>query len=234
MGGRYWLWLGARLLVAVVIVAWAMSYMGSGSSEKEFHKTLEALKQVHSFRMSMTASQGATQQNEMHWEVDCQRDILHHQWHLVDSSTDPPTDLNQEEIFVAGQGYERQKDGSWAHPQGYGGMGSTKAMCRNLAQGNDTNLLPQIATMIRRGILQAGEKKAINGVSCREWLVTLKGGTTGLEHDKVCIGLDDHLPYEMSVDWQNSHTSISDYNAPIQFDVPDATVQPASAASQTN
>jgi hypothetical protein len=234
MDGRYWLWLGARLLVAVAIVAWAMSYMGSGSAEKEFQKTLEALKQVHSFRVSMTASQAATQQNEMHWEVDCQRDILHHQWHLVDSSTEPPTDMTLEEIFVNGQEYTRHKDGSWGRPQNPGEVRSTKGMCRNLAQGADTNLLPEIAAMIKRGILQGGEKKTINGVPCREWLVTMKGGTTGLEHDKICIGLDDHLPYEMSVDWQNSRTLISDYNSAIQFDVPEAVVQPASATSESN
>jgi hypothetical protein len=233
MGGRYWLWLGARLLVAVTIVAWAMSYMGTGSAEKEFQKTLEAMKQVHSFRVSMT-NQFATQQNEMHWEVDCQRDILHHQWHLVDSSADPAIDMNQEEIFVAGQEYQRQKDGSWAHLTSYGGVRSAKSMCRSLTQGTDSFLLPEIATMIKRGILQKGDKKAINNVPCREWLVTMKGGSSGLEHDKICIGLDDHLPYEMTVDWQNSRTLISDYNAAIEFNVPEAAVQPASAMSESN
>lgn len=60
MDGRYWIWLGARLLAGVVIVAWALSYLKDGSSEKEFQKTLEAMKQVHSFRLSSTANR-ATQ-----------------------------------------------------------------------------------------------------------------------------------------------------------------------------
>jgi len=233
MDGRYWLWLGARLLVGVAIVGWAMSYMGSGNSEKEFQKTLDAMKEVHTFRVATTASQAPTQQSDMLWEVDCQRDILHHTLHLVDSSNDPPTDMNQEQIYVSGIQYDRQRDGSWAHPQNAAGYQSTRGLCSTLSQGNDINLLPQIATMIRRGILQKGDTKTVNGVQCREWLVTMKGGT-GLEHDKICLGLNDHLPYEMSVDWQNSHTLISDYNAPLQFDVPETAVQPASNTTESN
>jgi hypothetical protein len=83
--------------------------------------------------------------------------------------------------------------------------------------------------MIQRGILQKGDKKTVNGVRCREWLVTMKGGFSGLEHDTICLGLDDHLPYELSVDFENSHTSFSDYNTAITFDLPEAAVQPASA-----
>ena len=88
--------------------------------------------------------------------------------------------------------------------------------------------------MIKRGILQKGDKKTVNGVRCREWLVTMKGGFSGLEHDTVCLGLDDHLPYDLTVDWEHSHYSFSDYNAPINIEVPEAAVQPASTASQSN
>jgi hypothetical protein len=98
----------------------------------------------------------------------------------------------------------------------------------------DSNLLPQIATMIKRGLLQKGDKKTVNGVRCREWLVTMKGGTRGLEHDTVCLGLEDHLPYEMTVDWENSRTSFSDYNGTIQFDGPEAALQPASNRAGSN
>jgi hypothetical protein len=59
----------------------------------------------------------------------------------------------------------------------------------------------------------------------------MKGGRTGLEHDTVCLGLDDHLPYELTVDWENSRSTFSDYNAPVPFDLPEAAVQPASATN---
>ena len=229
MGDRYWLWMGARLLVAVAIVAWAASYLGTGSGEKEFQKTLDAMKQVHSFRVAYSATP-YTQHNEMLWEVDCNRDLVHHQEHLVESSTNPPTEMNRDEVLVAGREYIRQSDGSWA-PARYAYQGTTaRWFCGSLAQGTDSNLLPQISSMIKRGILQKGDKKTVNGVRCREWLVTMKGGTSGLEHDTVCLGLEDHLPYEMTVDWEHSRSSYSDYNVPLQIDVPETALQPASTS----
>lgn len=232
MDNKYWLWVIVRLAVGVAIVAWAASYLGTGSSEKEFQKTLDAMKQVHSFRVAYTSTPG-TQHNDMLWEVDCARDILHQQTHFVDTRTDPPQDFNQNQLFVAGRAYNRKDDGSWA-PGFAGGGGSAKRYCSNLSQGTESSLLPQIGTMIKRGILQKGDKKIVNGVRCREWLVTMKGGFSGLEHDTVCLGLADHLPYEMTVDWQHSRASFSDYNAAIQFDAPDAVLQPASASAGSN
>lgn len=230
MRDRYWLWMGARLLMAVVIVGWAASYLGSGSGEKEFQKTLDAMKQVHSFRASMSANPG-TQHNDIQSEVDCGRDIMHQQWHFADASQDPSAELIRDEVGVAGRVYFRQSDGSWAPPRYAAGNLSAKLVCSELAQGAETHLLPQIATMIKRGVLQKGDKKTVNGVRCREWLVTMKGGFSGLEHDTVCLGLEDHLPYEMTVDWEHSRTTFSDYNAPIEIEVPEAALQPASADS---
>jgi hypothetical protein len=232
MDNRYWFWVLVRLGVGVAIVAWAASYLGPGGGEKELQKTVDAMKRVHSFRVAFTATPG-TQHNEMLWEVDCNRDILHYQWHFVDTSTGPPHELNQNQIFVAGREFDHQSDGSWAQPR-YGMGRTAKWYCSNLAQGSDSNLLPQIATMIKRGILQKGDKKTVNGVRCREWLVTMKGGASGLEHDTVCVGLQDHLPYELTVDWEHSRSSFSDYNSPIEFDVPEAVLQPASASTGSN
>jgi len=232
MGDRYWLWVVVRLAVGVAIVAWAASYLGSGSGEKEFQKTVDAMKQVHSFRVASSSSTD-NQHHEMLWEVDCNRDIIHHQMHLVVSGTDPAQELNQDQIFVQGREYDRQQDGSWAQPR-YGGGGSSRQYCNNLAQGLDSGILPQVATMIRRGILQKGDKKIVNGVRCREWLVTMKGGFSGLEHDTICLGLNDHLPYELTVDWEKGRWSFSDYNSAIRFDLPEAALQPANATPGSN
>lgn len=235
MGGRYWAWLIARLAVAVGLFAWAFSYVGGhGSGEKEFQKTLDAMKQVHSFRVSTVANPRSTQHSELLWEVDCQRDLLHFQWHLRDTSVDPAAEVNEDQLYVSGKEYDHQGDGSWAPPKYPGGIKSAQGYCRNLQQGTDSNVLPRVATMIQRGVLQKGDKKTVNGVRCREWLVTMKGGFSGLEHDTICLGLADHLPYELKVDFENSHTSFSDYNTAIQFDVPDAAVQPVSATGESN
>jgi hypothetical protein len=233
MGGRYWVWLGVRLLVAVAIVAWAASYMGSGSAEKEFQKTLDAMKQVRSFRMATSATP-YTQHNDILWEIDCNRNVVHHQEHYVNTCTNPPdctqqSDFSQEELDWAVYSYVRKADGTWA-ASGHLASNRTQYVCGHLKEGTDSNLLPPVATMIRRGILQKGDKKTVNGVRCREWLVTMKGGTNGLEHDTLCLGLDDHLPYEMTVDWAHSRTSFSDYNTAIQFDLPQEVLKATSAS----
>ncbi|HUA15477.1 MAG TPA: hypothetical protein VMG31_09275 [Verrucomicrobiae bacterium] len=229
MGDRYWLWVVVRLMIGVAIVGWAFSYLGTGSGEKEFQKSLDAMKQVRSFRATFAANP-ATQEHEMLWEVDCARDIVHWKEHFADTGRNPPAELDRDEVFIGGRDFHRASDGSWTQ-QGSPYMTTTAHWyCTNLAQGTDTNVLPRIATMIKRGILQKGDKKTVNGVRCREWLVTLKGGTSGLEHDTVCLGLDDHLPYELTVDWEHSRSSFSDYNTSIQFDLPEAALQPTATA----
>lgn len=232
MGDRYWFWVVVRLGVGVAIVTWAASYLGPGGGEKEFQKTLDAMKQVHSFRVAVTATPG-TQHNEMLWEVDCNRDLLHYQWHFTDSSR-PEAGIARDEVHVANQEFDRESDGSWSKPKYAVGGRSAKWYCGMLARGADGYLLPQIGTMIQRGILQKGDKKTVNGVRCREWLVTMRGAPNGLEHDTVCLGLQDHLPYELTLDWQSSRSSFSDYNSPIQFDLPEAALQPATATTGSN
>src|SRR5947209_11013492 len=171
MEDRYYLWIAARLVVGVAIVAWAASYLGSGSGEKEFQKTLEAMKKVHSFRMVYTANNDA-QQNDSLWEVDCDHNVLHHHLHLLIKNPNVSTpELNQDDTSVAGKEYGRKDDETWV-PWKYGmGGPSATAYCRRLAEGEDSGLLPQIATMIKRGIIQKGDKKAVNGVRCREWKI---------------------------------------------------------------
>jgi hypothetical protein len=230
MGDRYWLWVGARLLVALAVMAWALSYLGTGSGEKEFQKTLDAMKQVHSFRVAYSASP-PNQHNELLYEVDCNRDAVHELFDYIQISANPPSELKQDKMMVAGREYDRQNDGTWSKPLYSASGGSAKGYCGRLAQGTDSNLLPQIATMIKRGIIQKGDKKTVNGVRCREWMVAMRGAPSGLEHDTVCIGLEDHLPYEMTVDWAHSRSSFSDYNTAIPLDLPEAAVQAASATN---
>jgi hypothetical protein len=235
MEGRYWAWLGVRLLIGAILVGWAFSYLnpGGGSAEKEFQRTLDALKQVHSVRIASAADQVPTQHMDSLWEISCGQDAYHYKWHVVDTGASNGGEINRDEMHVGNLVYDHQSDDSWL-PNGYGNSGSSPSiLCRRLAEGSDTGLMPAIATMIKRGILQKGDKKTVSGVRCREWHVTLKG-PTGLEHDTVCLGVDDHLPYEVTVDWQHSRTVYSDYNSPLQLALPEAAVQPASAATSSN
>ena len=157
----------------------------------------------------------------MLWEVDCNRNILHHQSHCVRHQS-RSSGGNDRGRAVRG-GLAIRPAERW-HVGGSRTRGTEDNRAERVLQqprpGNGHNLLPQIATMIKRGILQKGDKKTVNGVRCREWLVTMKGGPSGLEHDTVCLGLDDHLPYEMTVDWEASRSTFSDYNAPLNLTCP--------------
>lgn len=229
MDGRYWAWLGVRLIVGVILVGWAFSYLspGSGSAEKEFQRTLDALKQVHSVRVANTSVQSATQNTEMLWEVSCEQDAYRYKWHAVGNGGE----ITRDEMHVGNLEYDHQSDDSWALGKYGSGEPRPKALCSRITEG-DAIMMPAIATMIKRGILQKGDNKTVGGVRCREWHVTLKGGG-GLEHDTVCLGVDDHLPYELTVPWQNSHTLYSDYNS-LPLTLPEAAVQPASASTSSN
>lgn len=220
-----------RLVVLGVIVGGAAMYMGTGSGEKEFQKTLDAMKKVHSLHATVESTPMQNMHNDKSWDFDCGRDLVHYQGHLVANGGDNPHDITEDQFTVHGHDFSMQVDGSWAPLKYDYSLRTAKAVCANLAQGTDTKMLPAIATMIKRGIIQKGDKKTVNGVQCREWLVAMKGGRTGMEHDTVCIGLDDHLPYELTVDWENSRSTFSDYNAPIPFEVPEAVLQPASATN---
>jgi hypothetical protein len=241
--GRYWLWLGARLIVGVVIVGWAASYLiPGGSGEKEFQKSLDAMKQVRTAHIATVVDLRPTQYVEMSWDLVCARDAYHYRFDLTRSGQASGGEANpeqtndheitQDEVHVGSTSYLHQSDDSWR--KRYSGGLTANAVCQTLAQGTDSKLLPDIATMIKRRILDKGDKKTVNGVRCREWKVIMRGGPRGLEHDTVCLGLDDHLPYEMTVDWQGSHTLYSDYNSSLQLDLPAAIVRPANDNSTAN
>jgi hypothetical protein len=235
VNSRHWLWLGARLVVALAMVGWAASYLfPGGSGEKEFQRSLDAMKQVRSVRVVTAADATPTQHIEMSWELVCAQNALHYKWHLMESDPDKAADISQEELHVGNVSYEHTQDDSWKPGISAIGSANPSGICRMLAEGAESRVLPDLATMIKRAIIQKGGKKSVNGVRCREWKVTMKGGPGGLEHDTVCLGLDDHLPYEMTGDWQHSRTTYSDYNASFQLELPAALLQSASAASRSN
>jgi hypothetical protein len=232
---RYWWWLGARLVVALAIVGWAVSYLfPGGNGEKEFQRSLDAIKQVRSVRVATIADATPTEHIEMSWELVCAQNALHYKWHLVESDPDKAADISQEEIHVGNVSYEHTADDSWKPGISAIGSANPKGICRMLAQGAESRVLPDFATLIKRAIIQKGDKKSVNGTRCREWKVTMKGGPGGLEHDTVCLGLDDHLPYEMTGDWQHSRTTYSDYNTSFQLDLPVALLHSTSATSNSD
>jgi len=70
MGNRNMAGIGMRLVVVAVIVGGAAMYMGKGSGEKEFQKSLDAMKQVRSYRTVFSEIPAQNAHNDKTWDVD--------------------------------------------------------------------------------------------------------------------------------------------------------------------
>ena len=222
------LWIAALLLAAGVVFWGVGQAVNPSSGDKEFQKTLQAMEQVKSFRGAYTDS---TSHAERLWEVDCNRVIVHQ--HSRDSQVDSESALRMEadELLVGDQRYTHDSNGTWENLGYAGDRYSAKWYCENIARGTVRDLLPDLRTMLSHAMTEKGDKKTVNGVRCREWKFAIRTPLSA-QGGSVCIGTDDHLPYEMTMD--GGHYTYSDYNRAIQFDVPEAVLQPASSTGGSN
>jgi len=230
MGNRRGLWIGTCLMLAAGIFWGVGQAVGPSSGDTELRKTLEALKQVKTFRGAYIAS-ASSSHSERIWEVDCNRVIVHQQSHDSQSNTESPFDMKEEEFLVDDQRYIRDSNGSWENAGYAGDRDTAKWYCQSLAGGSAGELLPDVSIMLSHAIMHKGDKKTVNGTHCREWkfeIVTALSSRPG----SVCLGVDDHLPYEMTMD--GGRYSYSDYNRPIPLDAPQAAVQPARLPEESN
>lgn len=232
MGNRRGLWIGATLLAAGVIF-WAVGQaVNPSSGDTEFQKTLESMEQVKSFRGAYIESASSGQHSERLWEVDCNRVIVHEQSHDSQANPDSPFDMKEDQLLVGDQRYTRTNDGSWQNDGYAGDRSSAKWYCNNIARGTVRDLLPDLRTLISHAMTEKGDKKTVNGVRCREWKFAVRTALSA-QQGSLCIGLDDHLPYAMTTESGGQYT-YSDYNRPIQIEVPEAVVQPASSTDGSN
>jgi hypothetical protein len=226
MGNK--IWIGAAVLVAGLIFWGVGQAVNPSSGDTEFQKTLEALKQVKSFRGSYNQSVSHT---ERLWEVDCNRVIVHQQSNDAQSGADAAFAMREDELLVGDQRFTHASDGSWTNDGYAGDRGSAKWYCDNMARATVSDLLPDIRTILRHALFEKGDKKTVNGVQCRMWKFAVRSATLA-QQGSMCVGVDDHLPYEMITD--GGHYSYSDYNRPIQFEAPDAVLQATSASGGSN
>jgi hypothetical protein len=239
MENRSWLWIGAAVLVAGAVFWGVGQSVGPSNGDVEFQKTLESMKQVKSFRGAYIEAASSVLHSQRLWEVDCNRVIVHQQSLSSQSgssqsgdsqsNSDSPFEMKHDELLVGEHVYTRDRDGSWENAGDAGPTYSAKWYCDNLAQGTIRDLLPDILTMTRHAVIGKGDKKTVNGVRCREWNFVMRSAVNG-QQGSVCIGVDDHLPYEMTMEG-GGHFTYSDYNRPIQIEAPEAVLQSASSTS---
>jgi len=231
MGSRFF-WMG--LIVLAGIFLWGMSYvMAPNGGDVEFQKMLEATEKVKSFRGSYVGKLPTTGQHAQKlWEVDCNQSIVHKQYQ--ESPTGSDSLEMKEDAFMVGsdQKFTRTSDGSWEKTQYKAKQFSASWYCDNIAQGTIRDLLPDIRRMLRSATFAKGDKKTVNGVRCQDWEFAMHSATSG-QKGTLCIGLEDHLPYEMTVDNVDRY-SYSDYNQPLQFDAPYEVLHAASSTEGSN
>jgi hypothetical protein len=225
MGNR-WLWIA----IGVIGIAgyWGVGYvMAPNGGDAEFQQMLASMQQVKSFRGTYIDSP-STQHLGRLWEVDCNRGILHQQSQdYSQASATSPFAIQDDKLLIGSdQMYTRGSDGSWEKHEYKAKVYSASWYCDNIAQGTIRDLMPDVRRMLRSAMIGKGDKKTVNGVRCQEWQFTMKSSTSG-EKGSVCVGLEDHLPYEMIV--EGAQYSYSDYNRPIQFDAPESVLQAASS-----
>lgn len=218
-------------IVLMVVLAglcfWGVGYVVTpNGGDAEFQKMLEATEHVKSFRGAYLDSIASAGPSEKLWEVDCTRSIVHKRSQTAATSASP-VDVKEDQLSVGIDRYNHESDGSWVETADKHVMYSGQWYCDNLAQGTLRDLLPDFRAMLRNAMIGKADKKTVNGVRCQEWQFAMKSRTSA-EHGTVCIGLEDHLPYEMTTE-SGGHYSYSDYNQPMRFEAPESILQSASS-----
>lgn len=221
-------WIAALLLIAGLFFWGVRSLFGPNGGDAEFQKMLEATQHVKTFRGVYVDTAASAQHAEKLWEVDCTRGIVHKRSQTSPTSANPP-EVTEDQLLVGLDRYTHHSDGSWTKINDNHVIYSGQWYCDNLAQGTLRDLLPDARSMLRNAMIGKADKKTVNGVRCQDWQFAMKSSTSGV-HGTVCIGLADHLPYEMTTD-SGGHYSYSDFNQPIPFDAPDSILQTASTGS---
>jgi hypothetical protein len=220
---RFWTWLLARLLAVAVILGLALWYRMPDSGQREFRRSMEALKRVNSLHYAMVQDQ-PMQHFEMEGDLVCPDDSFREATHIILRQPHNQGTLDTEVRRIDGKPYAHMNSGMWAVD--YQNGRSPRVTCPQLVSDAGIPVLPNLDEMVRRGIITKGDKKTINGEVCREWQVTLRRvpgpllprSPEELEHRTLCLGADDHLPREMS-GGDSEHWTYA-FNTPANIDKP--------------
>lgn len=218
-------WIGGLLLAGAFI--WGAIYvLTPENGDAEFQKAMEATEKVKSFRGLYVGSSQTSQHAERLWEVDCNRVIFHKRSQESQAGSDS-MEVKEDFLMVGSDlKYTRNSDGSWYKSKYEPKLYSGSWYCDNIAQGTVRDVLPDFRAMIRSASFGKADKKTVNGVRCQDWNFKMHSANSG-QKGTMCIGLDDHLPYEMTVEDAGRYT-YTDYNRPLQIEAPQEVLQSAS------
>jgi hypothetical protein len=222
---RFWTWLVARLAVAILLLGWILSALFlPGSGKKELQRSLDALKKVNSFHYNMVAAV-SSQKTDEEADLVCSDDSFHRKIHIERTNTPTPLIADIETLRSGGRDYRLISNGLWRRDSS--GLEPARMSCERIAQGQATWIVPDIAKFVEYGVIDKGDKKAVNGKLCREWKIADLSGpgplvrTQATSHVSLCLDIDDHLPREMLVA-ENNARWVYEFDKLIHIDVPTA------------
>jgi hypothetical protein len=206
----------ALAIVGALLIGFTVFWLSPESGEREFGRAVEAVKLVRSYRYSSVTAPRPTRHTEAHGEMSCSQAAFHQLIHVVDEDL-KPSDFIEETVRLNTGTFQRAGDGTWSRRTLSEGWEKPEQLCTKLSSGVDIQFFPDVSRMQKNGIFERGESKDAGGVQCRVWKVQVTEYGSGLENRTVCLGVKDHLPYEVTSDYDGSRTTFSDFNAAIEI-----------------
>lgn len=193
------------------------------SGRQELQRSLEAKKNVKSYRMKidLTMHPGSALVTEV--EVSCpdrERIISHIGGQQFQS------------VRVGGDAYTQMRNGQWTKqtvpPNSYpcGEAPGAPSPWAMMNEGRDMSVL--IASMAGNGktplTITPASLTQVNGDTCQPWVVSVqhpgaKGGS-GMNYT-ICLDTHDRLPRQLLLGSGGMTVTYSDWNKPLQIDVPE-------------
>jgi hypothetical protein len=121
---------------------------------------------------------------------------------------------SSESYWIEGTSYAK-KESQWITSQE---NRSRTASCSYGPRSNDV-LLDRLDSVITMGKVRKGNKRILNGDSCRDWIASVRAPAGWREEFGVCIG-DDGLPREVFTADRQMVETYSEWNAPIRIEAP--------------
>jgi len=212
-------------IVGPLLIGFTVFWLSPDSGEREFGRAVEAVKLVRSYRYASVTAPRPTRHTEAHGEMSCSQAAFHQVVHVVDQDL-KPSDFVEETVRLNTGTFQRAGDGTWSRRTLSEEWEKPEQLCAKLGSGVDIQFFPDMSRMQKNGIFVRGESKDLNGVQCRVWKVQVTEFGSGLENRTICLGVKDHLPYEVTSDYDGSRTTFSDFNAAIE--IPELPSVPAS------
>jgi len=210
--------LAARAVIfglAVLFIYWALPDSGIAALKK----MSAAMQNARSWRIDTVVNE-PTKKVQSTVEVYCPSRI-HEITTASHEEGGSEFDDSSESFWIEGTSYAK-KGSQWVISQQ---TRSRSASCAYGPRSTDA-LLDRLDAVITLGKVHKGDKRIVNGDTCRDWMASVRAPAGWREEFGVCIA-DDGLPREVFSPDRQMVETFSNWNVPIRIEAPIAIgVQP--------